>query len=165
MATIYNSDLSKELVKGASLQQMRDSIPNQLADKVVPTMEVNPNLFRKINVCRSGSAANATTTALYVTPTDKDFYIVAMALSVIKDVTSTSNLSSIQVTIDGITGLSILSLAAQTLTAQTLSSSISLPCPIKIDRGTTISVNNSTNVANIKASATIFGYYIDNSNA
>ncbi len=44
-AIIYNSDVTKELRDGGKIS-LRDAIPNQLAEKVVPVMEVNPKFYK-----------------------------------------------------------------------------------------------------------------------
>ena len=50
MASIHNSDLTKELIEKAKLQTSHDSVPSQIADKVIPTLEVNPNLSRRTKI-------------------------------------------------------------------------------------------------------------------
>lgn len=157
MANINNSQLSKELVEGAKIQTSFDKIPTQLADKVVPVMEVNPKAFRICNICKRSEASNATTATVYVTPADKDFFISDSILSVIKDVTSTSVLSFITCVIDGQT-VSINTIAGITLTPQAQQSNMSYNKPIKVDRGTNIVLNNNAAVANIRSSACIIGY-------
>lgn len=164
MAIIYNSDLSKEVIAGAKIQTSRDVIPNQIADKVVPVMEVNPKLLRRINTFGAGTASNATSATVYTTPTDRDFFLTAAVFSMIKDATSTSTLSNLITTIDG-ASVNLIRIPGFTLTAQSGSISISFPQPIKIDRGVTIRLNNTTNVANITCTATIFGFIDEMSNA
>jgi hypothetical protein len=164
MAQIHNSDLSKELIKGGRLQVSRDVVPNQLAEKVVPVMEVNPKLLKIANIVRSATAVNSTSSNIYTTPTDRDFYLTFANISVLKDVTSTSTETSIKVTIDGILQR-LISIAGISLTPQTLGTSQSFDIPIKIDRGTGILVTNGTNVANINAWGNIAGYIDDVSNA
>ena len=39
MAKIYNSDCTKGLAQNASIQQNVDKVPNELAEKIVPTFE------------------------------------------------------------------------------------------------------------------------------
>lgn len=164
MATIYNSNLSKELIDVAKLQVSKDVVPNQIADKIVPVIDVNPKHSRVINVIVSALATNSTAGSLYVTPTDRDFYLSAIDLSMIKDATATSLYSCLRAVINGATIL-FCRIPGITLTAQTGSISVAFPSPIKIDRGTTISLINSTNVANVTVAGTIYGYIIDNSNA
>ncbi len=159
MATIYNSDLSKELVDGAKIQQNWDKVPNVLGQTVVPVMEVNPKLLRRCNILRRGTGTNATSTTIYIVPSDKDFYLVSCSLSIIKDATSTSLYSRITCIVDGVTASPIV-ITGLTLTIQNEAISISFPIPIKIDRGTTISLDHSTNVANISGTGCIIGYTI-----
>jgi len=164
MATIYNSDLSKELRLGARIQTSVDSIPNKLGEVVMPVMEVNPKLLKIANIVRSATAVNSTSSNMYTTPTDRDFYLTFANISVLKDVTSTSTETSIKVTIDGVLHR-LISIAGISLTPQTLGTSQSFNIPIKIDRGTAIMVTNGTNVANINAWGNIAGYIDDVSNA
>lgn len=164
MAIIHNTDLIKELKEGAKLQQLRDVIPSQLADKVVPTMETNPKLLRRCNISKTTDAVNATSGTIYTTPSDKDFFLVSCCLGVIKDATSTSTGSNITVVIDGVSS-PIARIPGITLTAQSKVVSCTFPAPIKIDRGTNITVTASTNVANIRATGVITGYLVENINA
>lgn len=143
---------------------MRDIIPSQLAEKVVPVMEVNPKMLRRCNIVRGQEAANSTSGTIYTTPADKDFFMVACQLGVIKDVTSTSTLSTLRATIDGVQQ-KLLEIPGITLTAQSAVVSLSFPDAIKIDRNTAIVITASTNVANIQTVGTIIGYTVDNINA
>jgi len=101
---------------------------------------------------------------LHLTATYKWTELVAAQLSLIKDATATSTSTRINATVDN-TATPILVLQGITLTAQSDSISLSLPIPLKIDRGTAITTTNTTNVANILTSATIFGYVVENINA
>lgn len=165
MAQIHNSTLTKELTEGARLQVARDIIPSQIAEKVVPVMEVNPKLLRVDNIIKQGGFTNDTAGVIYTTPSgNQDFYLTSVALSVIKDATSTSTLSRIRVIVDGVTTY-LIPIAHITLTAQNFSYSLTLKNPIKIDRNTSISVITAANVANIACYGSITGYLVDNPNA
>jgi hypothetical protein len=168
MVQIHNSDLFKELRDGTKSQQLRDGVlPSQLAEKVVPVMEVNPKLLRRCEIVRTNAASNATTATIYTTPTDKDFYLCGASLSVIKDVTSTSVVSAIAAPVGGGTTDTrrILVISEISVTIQNGSVATSFQTPIKIDRGVTIVVTNSTNVGNIRADGCIWGYLVENINA
>ena len=160
MATIQNSDLTRELVQGAKIAQSYEQVPTQLAEKVVPFMEVNPKLLSIINIVKNNAAVNATTSTIYTTPPDRDFYLCTVSMSTIKDATSTSVVSQVLAFVDGVNTV-LLNIASITLTAQENCSSITFPLPIKIDKGTNITVTNSTNVANIRTNAVISGYTVD----
>lgn len=163
MAQIHNSDLIKGISKNAGIQISRENVPNQLAEKVVPTMETNPELLRKISIVRSTTGTNATSTTIYTTPTDQDFYLCAMAITMIKDVTATSNATAIVATINGAV-ISILKIPGITLTVQESNVQVSLPFPLKIDRGTAINITHSTNVANVVGTGHIYGFINETSN-
>jgi hypothetical protein len=96
------------------------------------------------------------------TPTTQDFYLVGCQLSVIKDVTSPSTLSTISATIGG-ASQHILSIAGITLTAQSSVISIAFPIPLKIDRNTNITVTNTSATATINTIGNIYAYVVDNS--
>lgn len=162
MAQINNQQVTKGLADNADIQIARDKIPNELAEKIVPTFETNPKLLRRINIVASASANNAVTGTIYTTPIDKDFFLTSIDLSMIKDVTSTSIYTDVEIKINGQTK-TILYINGFTLTVQNISKIISFPIPIKLDRNSTITVNNNTNVANISSYCTITGYTNDNS--
>lgn len=162
MATIHNTDLTKELRDGGKLQQLSDIIPSQLADKVVPTMEVNPKFFRRTNIIKRAAATNATAATIYTTPADKEFFLTGASLSVIKDATSTSTSTYIQSTDSNGMTFEILDIPSITLTPQSETISVTLANPILLKKGQSITVNNSTNVANINTQAVIYGYLVDN---
>lgn len=162
-AKIYNSNLTKELIDVAKLQQSKGEIPSELAEKVIPVIDINPKHARVANVVKRTIATNATAQTIYTTPTDKDFYLTSASLAMIKDATATSLFSTIQLIPDGSTStIPILLIPGFTLTAQTGQISLSFPAPIKVAKGTNITINNSTNVGNVSADGCITGYLIDN---
>lgn len=162
MATIYNSQLSQELTDGAKIQVSKDKIPTELAEKVIPVMEVNPKLFRRINVIKAGIALNVTGTGVYTTPTDKDFYLCGAQLSLIKDVTSTSTFTYLSCTDEYGALQTLLKIVSLSLTPQIDGCTADFTIPIKLKRGSVIGINNFTNVANITSHACIWGYTVDN---
>jgi len=160
MAQINNGELIKGMRDNAKILQ-NESAPNQLAEKVVPVMETNPLLLRRINIHKLANAANATSATIYTTPTDRDFYLTSVSLDLIKDVTATSLNSSVNVTVKGGVSQAILVLRTTTLTIETQNAVLLLPIPMLLERGSNITVTNTTNVANVTASAIITGYVVD----
>lgn len=157
MATIRNSQATDNLIKGLSLDTARDKIPREIASKVVPTFNINNSLTYE---AYSAVVSNATNANIFTIPDKTNFFVVGAQLSVIKDGGSTSTSSDINATING-TAKQLLRIGGLTGTAQTDSVSISFPYPIKVDSGSTITVNNTTSAANVKATAVIFGYRVD----
>jgi hypothetical protein len=166
MSTIHNSDLFKEFKEGAKTQQLRDVIPTQMADKIVPVMEVNPKLLRRINFVKRAASVNATgVNIIPATPTEKDTFIVSASLAYIKDATATSLSSYIQAVLDDGSIIELLDLPQLTLTASSGEISVSFPNPIKLKKGSAITVQNNTANANISTQAIVYGYYVENPNA
>lgn len=163
MAKIYNNEVGKRLAKNAGIQVSVDKVPIELAEKIVPTMETNIELLRKCTRREYGLANNSASATVYTTPTDRDFYLCGAQLSYIKDATATSAYSRLNVSVDGAI-LSIIHIPQFTLTAGNGSVAININPPLKVDRGTAISVVNSTNVANVQTAGNIWGYIDEQSN-
>ena len=169
MVTIHNSDLFKELRDGTKSQQLRDGVlPTQLAEKVVPVMEVNPKMFRRINIVKGATANTVAAITAYTTPTDRDFYLTGFSCSVSKDVLCDSSTasSSISCVVDKATVL-LGYVACTTLTAQTIVIDKNYTIPIKIDRGTAISLGalGALTAGSITRGLAITGYTDDLPNA
>ena len=157
-----NNDIRTIIKNTCKLDQYTDKVPAVIDDKVSLVMNINPDHNRTISICKTSNCNNAVTTTMITTATNVDTYITGATLSVIKDVTSTSIASYINLVIDGtVAAVSLLSLPGITLTVQNQTASISLNNPIKLSRGSIVSVNNNTAVANIATTATIYGYTVD----
>lgn len=164
MATIYNSDLSRELIDGAKLQLSRDKIPTELAEKVVPVMEVNPKLLRRVNLIKNVSGTTTGALTVWTTPTDVDFYLTGVLLGVIKDATCDMATSQIAVGIivDGVSKRAV-SIPILTLTAQAHVVNREYTVPVKVDRGTTISSTANAYTAGLCSREVIIqGYTVEN---
>lgn len=170
MAKIYNSDLTKELVNGGKIQINVDKVPNEIAEKVVPVMEVNPRLLRKCRIVRSATATNpASATIIYTTPGDQDFYLTGAMIHAFKNVISdlgTGNFCSLQVVINGATQR-LMSFNGLTLTLQEQNATMNFDPPILIDRNSVINVaaQSAPAAGTYIRSANIVGYIDEVSNA
>lgn len=166
MAQIYNSDLFKELKDGAKIQQSRDVVPSQLADKVVPVMEVNPKLLRR-SMLSGGSSRTTTGTATYLTtPADRDFYVTAISLGVCKDAACDVATGQIRITaaVNGASS-SILAIPVLTLTAQNIVITQAFDAPLKLDRSTALQTSATYAAGLMAVTVTYQGYFVENSNA
>ena len=125
--------------------------------------EINPSIQPIIavpiytNVVKSNTLSNATSLTLYTTPTDKDFFLTALQLSFIKDASATATQMGVTVVIDGVT-TTLVRAVGLTTTAQSGNLAQTLPFPIKLDRGSIISIVNNTGVANVTTWVNIMGY-------
>lgn len=162
MAQPYKNNKIRDTIKQLlNLEMYQDKVPAEIEDRVQLVIDVNPFRNESCDIVASNSAINSTSQTIYTTPTDKDFYICGAVISVIKDVTSTSIYSRIAGTIAGATVL-LLSIPGLTLTIQQDSVSINFSFPIKIDAGTNILIENSTNVGNVSSRGIIYGFTSDN---
>jgi len=167
MATIYNSDLSKELVDGAKIQVSSDKIPNQLGQTVVPVMEVNPKMLRICNVAKHSVQLTTGSLTVFTTSAYNDFYLNSAYVEFIKDVTCDIATGSISfaTTINGV-ATRLLDFPVITATAQPLvGAAISFPVPLKIDRGAAITLSGTFTAGVLVRSCGITGFTVDNINA
>lgn len=154
MSLFRNNTTLLQIREALGLQQATDKIPIP-----IPVVEVNPRLLRQCNIVKANQSTGATVT-VYTTPSDRDFYICAATLSFQKDAASTCTYSSLTITIDG-TSVSLLRVTGIASTVQNDSVTISLPFPLKIDRGTNIQIAHAVNSATVQSQATIIGFTLD----
>jgi hypothetical protein len=150
-----NRDIANNLINDFDLNQLTDITPAKVNTSIQPVYEVYGKV---VNVTYSNSAVNATSATIATTPTDKDFYISAITLSMIKDASATSTISTVTATINNVSS-TLTAIRTLTLTAQAQTITLCLTVPVKIDRGTNILVTNATAVGNISTNATIQGYF------
>ena len=156
-----NNEIRTAIKSLLKLEQYTDKVPSEISDKISLIVDVSPLKNKVCNIIKYNTASNATSAIIYTTPDDVDFYISSIVLSFIKDVTSTSTGSWINVPLSNST-VTFIHLPQLTLTAQNQSVTVNLTTPIKVDRSSNITVNNATNVGNISASGTIIGFTVDN---
>lgn len=162
MAYIDNSETKKEINDAIRGNAVSNLAPTKVNDSVQPVININPKDYRRCNIVKVGSATNANAT-IYTTPTDKDFYLVGACISRIKDAASDETFSSIALTIDGDTSsTNILRLSGITLTADSKELSSDFTCPIRLKRGSTITLARTASTAGVLTySATIWGYTVE----
>jgi hypothetical protein len=161
MGQPYKNNEIREVIKRLlKLEMYTDKVPAEIENKIQLVVDVNPLKNEFCNIVRTNGLINNTSATVYSTPTDKDFYLTNATLSYIKDVTSTATYVSMIVTIGG-TVVDLLKLPSITLTVGYGQIAQSYYYPIKIDRGTSITVNSSTNVANITVIGNIQGFTVD----
>ena len=162
MATINNAQLTKELIEGAKIQLSYDDVPGRLATAVVPTMEVNPKLMRVANVVDGTGESTSGTITLYTSPEDRDFYLTNAIISFSKDATCDVSTGSLQLKgyMNGV-NIRLAELALLTLTAERDSLSVVFPTPLKLDRGSSISIAATFAAGVMRKSGNIIGYTVE----
>ena len=165
MATIHNSDVFKEIRDGARIQQLSEVIPSQIADKVVPVMEVNPKMLKYVNIVQRASSAATGTTAVYTTPTNAEFYLTSIMLSFSATVTNDQvGLYLSAFPFQTLTAVRLLDINVVTLVAQSQTFQKDYTYPIKIEKGTAINLVKAYAAGAGVYSCTICGYTIENPN-
>lgn len=163
-AKINNSDLTKALIDGARLHPARDRIPDEIADKVVPVIDVLPEHNRICNSVSSVSTVASGNVTVFTTPADKDFFLVAATLSGAKDATAddgTGNSFSLSSTINAVSRV-LLEINGIALTALTGNQTISYSRPIKLDRNVTVLLGGAAFTVGAKTRfASIQGYTVE----
>lgn len=165
MATIYNSDITKELRDGAKIS-LREAIPTQLAEKVVPVMEVNPKLLRRSTLIGDIDGRSATSNNLVAinNKTNQDIFITDIEFTNYQDATSDNIKTIITAVLDG-KSVNIFDRRKATTTAVNDFIFLSFHNPIKIDRATDVRYTHTFTAGASIFSIKIFGYIVDNVNA
>ena len=132
MVKHYNTSISEDAARILNSKQGQF-----LGDDVQGPVAVI-NIRPRANIVKSVG----TSTTIYTTPTDKDFYLCSAYMSVIKDAAATGSAATLTATVDGVS-VSIMACASITLTAHQFSEYLVLDTPIKVDRGTAIAVSAS----------------------
>lgn len=164
MVQNQNSDTSKELIQAGKLQTAAQEVPRDIARSIVPTIECNPKLLRFTEVIRSNTCSDAANLTIMTPTSAKDFYITGVAIALSKDVLAQSTASVVSATVGGFSS-PIMTFRYEPLTAESKYFYCEFTKPIKIDRGTSISLANSSAVPSIDVTVTIYGFYDDVGNA
>lgn len=120
---------------------------------IQPIIDIKPIC----NIVRDAGFSNSTGTSIWTTPSDKDFYLVGVTLSLRTDATAQTIQLVLTAKVDQVNH-NILQIANIPLNATTANNSISLPIPIKIDRNSNIFMSASDGTANIRGYGSIIGY-------
>jgi hypothetical protein len=138
-----------------------EGVPNNLLPNVQPVIDLTPRNHRNTDIIATFNKTASGSSTVYTTPTDKDFYLCLAGLNISKDATSDNVTCAILATVGGVSK-DILRVPMQTLTAIPNSDfERSFNKPVKIDRGTTITVLLSFTVGTITAATHVSGFLSD----
>lgn len=155
MATIYNSDLSKEIRDVGKIQISRDNIPSRLGDTVLPVIDVNPKHARVVNKIFSGSLSATGGFSFSAGP--KTLYLTGFNMEYTADVAADNTVIFLRVTVGGANV--DFNIRKQTLTAGSDHLSQSFPVPIPIDRNSSIYCVSTFAAGACTYGCTLYGYY------
>lgn len=131
----HNNPSISERARRIFNTQLNQEISNEVLDYITPVVNITP----KCDIVRS----NVQTATLYVTPTDKDFYLTSAYCEAGFSGNGQST-TFISLVINGVTQ-KIVQLKVTNLATTTANDSVSVNpiFPVKVDRGTNIELNVS----------------------
>ena len=136
------------------------SVPRKLSENIQLEYNVNPERDIQSN---TGTLSDGTALTLFTTSLVKDTFLVGATLSVAKDIVSDSIVSQIKFTPFGAAANAAgLAMRYEPITVgSNLNVALNLPMPIKLARGSIVSVANSTATASIDTVAAVYFYEVD----
>lgn len=157
MATVTRTSILNKMQDLAGLQTAAEAIPNQLSNTIAPVLDIAPKFT---TIVKASSLATSAPATIYTTPTNKDFYLTFLSLSVSKDAACDGVDYYITIYIDG-AAIRFPRMAMQTLTASSMTREISFAYPIKVDRGTAIQISGAFTVGTQQRNAEICGFILE----
>ncbi len=124
-----------------------------VSDFIQPVIQIRPIA----NIVRHQTATTTGTTTIFTTPTDRDFFMTGLFLSVQADATADMGSVDISANVDNVNrNLARISHISLTATAREMVRSFATP--IKIDRGVSITCTKSFSVGSASFSMGIEGF-------
>jgi hypothetical protein len=153
-----NRETTREIQEATGLSEIT-GYPRKIADAIIPVIDVNPKLKYSNKIHTSFlTGGGGTSAGIYTTPMDKDFYLTGACLSIVKNATSNSTVTSIRVgTADGPTS-NIISIIGLTLTEQDQTVWCPFPIPLRLARGSAITLITDSTGAGYEVRGSIIGY-------
>lgn len=162
MAKIYNSECTKGLAQNARIQQNVDKVPNELAEKIVPTFETNPAALRRCNILKENGRNSSGSVTLYTTPANQDFYLCGGTFHLQKDVACDNTFASFNCYIGG-AQVNVTAFRTIPLTVFSGNKEFSINPPLKIDRNTNIALTATSAAGNFSMDGSLWGYVVESS--
>jgi len=145
---------------GAKLS-ISEGFPQNLLPNIQPVMDMTPAFHRTTNLIQQralNTSSGAST--IFTTSTEHDTYITGFSISLVKDATNdtASGAFTLSATVDSVVTI-LGSLAVLTLAAQDQTLSVTLKHPVKISKGTALTMGSLTYTAGTcSRSMVVYGY-------
>lgn len=157
MVDIQSKEVIDKLSRDLKVQPAMQ-LPRELGKQIVPVFNVNPERLIKM---AGATASDATSATVMTTSLVKDTFVVGAQLTVAKDVVSPATFSSLKFLPFGDSVKSVMFIRYEPLTAGQFLDSIEFTRPLKLERGTVVTVENNSGTASIDASGLIYFYEVD----
>lgn len=158
MAKINRQEPLKELQDGLRLDTAREKTPLEVADKVLPVFNINPQRLVSVNTV---NIVDTTPGTAHTVSATKRTFLVGAYLVTSKDVVNTSINSQIVATLISGRSIVILELKYEPLTLGQFSQYVTFP-PIELSPGTLITTNVSNALASIDSRAIVYFFEVEN---
>lgn len=148
-----NSKVLDKIITTLGLQSAVEKLPTSLAPTIQPVIIANPDTNVDVVETTAGSGT------IYVTPTDRDFYLTSACVSSASLNNGATSSDSITIILEnGATKTIIRNICCSSATGQDSSAIFGnyCGCPIKLKRGSTITAVKSSTTAGF----TITGYFV-----
>ena len=162
---IENSEITKRIVNLISGQTAVNKLPTQLANTVVPVIDVNPDLAREVNFLISNSrSTSGTLSSSFASTASRSYFLTGITVGYAKDAAcdlATGNIS-VAVTPDySKSTTTIVQLPVITLTADSKVVDIIFETPLRVVAGSAITMTGDFGAGVLVKSFQIRGYYVD----
>jgi len=149
----YNSSISQDLNRIFDLKGESTDLVSDIIMPVVP-------IVRNIDIVRNASSTASGSAIIYTTPSDKDFYLTSVYLSIAADALAEWTSSTINTTILGVARV-LVYIVRPTLIPTWTHIYVPFNIPLKLDRGVTISSNITFAAGNTTRAYSIQGYTVE----
>lgn len=158
MVAIQNSDAIQAIREAARLS-VSEGFPQQLSMTCVPVMDMTPRNARKLTTFSTSTAITGSA-SIAAPGAGKRYVIFGYALDLIKDATCDTADGSLSITItQGGISKTLCAINLLTLTAQAVTSALSLPQVVECDENTAIALSSNTFTAGkMRRTITIYGF-------
>lgn len=157
MAKIQRSSIINNSANELLIQQTTDITPAITEEKVRLVYPVN---HKFTTIWKASDSSTSGTSTIYTTPTDKDFFLTSISMSITKNATSDNTGLSLTSTIGG-AAVALSKILTETLTASSFVVTREFPYPIKIDRGVAISATSAFTAGASSRSVQIGGFILE----
>lgn len=157
MVDIQSKEVIDKIAEDLKVQPALQ-IPRELAKAIQLVYNVNPERMIRI---KGNTASDATSAAIHTTSATKDTFLVGLSLTIAKSALATSLSSGIIITPFGEASATVELIRYEPTTAGQFHTNIQFIKPIKLNRGSTVTVTNTTATASIDTTGTIFFFEVD----
>lgn len=153
---------SKEAIDKMSQElkvQPSMALPRTLMNTIQPTFDINTE--RVVNTAARATAATTGGVDLFVTPSDRDFFMTGLGLTFSCDATADSTVYRVSVTLAGKAAVNIIEVQKQTTTADSQTHFREFTVPVLLERGTALRLIQVFTVGTSVSSGMVQGFTTD----